>query len=477
MKNQIKQIVGIVLTTALMTSGTAAEVSLAAAPPVVVQTSPVAGNPAVDPALTEIRVTYSKAMQDRSWSWSTWGEENFPEMVGEPKYLEDGRTCVAKVKLQSGKFYAIWLNSDKFKNFKDADGRSAVPYLLTFSTTAATKVAGDNVEVEHVALRVLAAIRDKEDNVLKELAVDRIKGWRDALPHFAFELRERLRQPDGTSYALRVGESLVEGEYAAVKCTGPKELEGKYLLLFFAKTDQGWRNCSLRNSPPSIGLSKHLAACVAEMQALTATATANEGEWSQLLNEDQRAVLAWTDRQFRSYFDTRTFAGWTEAERAALEVKSIDALKAPRSRDYYQAINTLGVLRSTNGLPALRSIAYERADKNNRDRWMAIRSLGLIGAKADVPELVRLVYHGNINTRWWAQLSLVRITGQNFGPDWSAWGKWWNAQNGQPAYQPEIIRWWNGQAAPDQLAQSLKENDQKFLADLKEKAAGKPGSE
>lgn len=109
-------------------------ISLASAPPVVVKTVPEAGSVGVDAALTEVRVTFSKRMQDGSWSWSTWGEENFPEMTDQPHYLSDGRTCVMPVKLKPGKFYATWLNSNKFKNFKDADGQPAVPYLLTFKT-------------------------------------------------------------------------------------------------------------------------------------------------------------------------------------------------------------------------------------------------------------------------------------------------------------------------------------------------------
>jgi hypothetical protein len=80
------------------------------------------------------------------------------------------------------------------------------------------------------------------------------------------------------------------------------------------------------------------------------------------------------------------------------------------------------------------------------------------------------VYHGNPNTRWWAQISLVRITGQNFGRDWNAWAKWWSGQKLPPPYQPEIIRWWDGQAGPDKLAAALDEADQKFLASLKPKA-------
>jgi RNA polymerase sigma-70 factor (ECF subfamily) len=88
----------------------------------------------VDPATTEIRVTYSKNMRDGSWSWSTWGEENMPKMTGKPHYMDDKRTCVAPVKLEPNKFYAIWLNSENFGNFKDAGGRPAVPYLLVFKT-------------------------------------------------------------------------------------------------------------------------------------------------------------------------------------------------------------------------------------------------------------------------------------------------------------------------------------------------------
>jgi hypothetical protein len=109
-------------------------VSLATAPPVVVQAVPESGTDGVDPAMAEIKVTYSKDMMDHSWSWSTWGKDTFPHMTGKPHYLNDQRTCVLPVKLQPGKMYAIWLNSNNFGNFKDATGISAVPYLLVFKT-------------------------------------------------------------------------------------------------------------------------------------------------------------------------------------------------------------------------------------------------------------------------------------------------------------------------------------------------------
>ena len=110
------------------------DVTLASVPPVVAKTVPEAGAAEVDANLPEIRVTFSKDMKDASWSWSTLSEESFPKTVGEPKYLADKRTCVLPVKLEPGKTYALWLNSENFGNFRDADGQSAVPYLLVFKT-------------------------------------------------------------------------------------------------------------------------------------------------------------------------------------------------------------------------------------------------------------------------------------------------------------------------------------------------------
>jgi RNA polymerase sigma-70 factor (ECF subfamily) len=110
------------------------EVTLASAPPVVVRTVPEAGADDVDPQLTEIKVTFSKDMADGSWSWTTYGKDNFPKTDGKPKYLADKRTCVLPVKLEPGKTYALLLNSETFRNFKDEDGRPAVPYLLVFRT-------------------------------------------------------------------------------------------------------------------------------------------------------------------------------------------------------------------------------------------------------------------------------------------------------------------------------------------------------
>lgn len=100
--------------------------------PVVVKTFPEAGSKDVAPGVVEIKITFSKEMMDGSWSWSTAWENSSPEGVEKPKYDSDGKTCILKVKLEPGKTYGWWINSEKFHNFKDKQGRAAVPYLLVF---------------------------------------------------------------------------------------------------------------------------------------------------------------------------------------------------------------------------------------------------------------------------------------------------------------------------------------------------------
>ncbi|MFO0881450.1 MAG: Ig-like domain-containing protein [Gemmataceae bacterium] len=123
-----------VMLLAITTSIWAQDVTLEAVPPVVVKTIPEAGAGEVDPKLTEIRVTFSKAMVNNSWSWSTLSKESFPTLAGKPRYLADRRTCVLPVKLQPGKTYAIWVNTQTNTGFRDEGDQAAVPYLLVFRT-------------------------------------------------------------------------------------------------------------------------------------------------------------------------------------------------------------------------------------------------------------------------------------------------------------------------------------------------------
>ncbi len=116
--------------------GLGQEFSVASLPAVVVKTEPQAGLTDVDPNITEIRVTYSKKMLDKSWSWGQISDETTPQSTGKPHYLKDKKTCVLPVKLEPGHTYVVQLNAldGHFANFKDQQRKPAVAYLLVFET-------------------------------------------------------------------------------------------------------------------------------------------------------------------------------------------------------------------------------------------------------------------------------------------------------------------------------------------------------
>ncbi len=104
--------------------------------PVVVKSAPEAGSKDVSPGVMEIKVTFSKDMTDKSWSWSSAWKDSEPEILEKPKYASDQRTCLIKVKLAPNKTYGYWINSQNFHGFKDKQGHAAIPYLLVFKTKA-----------------------------------------------------------------------------------------------------------------------------------------------------------------------------------------------------------------------------------------------------------------------------------------------------------------------------------------------------
>jgi len=125
---------GVLFCAAALAASASAQPGLDAVRPVVVKTVPTAGAEDVDPALTEIAAIFSKDMMAGSWSWNMEDKDSFPALAGEPKCLPDKRTCVLPVKLEPNKVYRIWINAEKHLNFKDSQGRSALPYLLAFKT-------------------------------------------------------------------------------------------------------------------------------------------------------------------------------------------------------------------------------------------------------------------------------------------------------------------------------------------------------
>jgi hypothetical protein len=103
-------------------------------PPRVVSTFPENGTQDVDPALNKITVTFNEEMMDQNWSWVYQDKAKFPRIVGQAYYTNNNTVNVLPVKLEPNKEYIIWINSNKFRNFKDKSGNSAVPFKFTFRT-------------------------------------------------------------------------------------------------------------------------------------------------------------------------------------------------------------------------------------------------------------------------------------------------------------------------------------------------------
>jgi hypothetical protein len=110
-------------------------------PPRVVKTEPAIGEKDVDPALKEIKVTYDRPMtQGQNYSWIIHKDlGDYPGTKGgpEPRWENDGKTCVLAVKLRPDTVYAVGVNSVRHFGFKDADGKVAVPYVWVFKTKQA----------------------------------------------------------------------------------------------------------------------------------------------------------------------------------------------------------------------------------------------------------------------------------------------------------------------------------------------------
>ena len=186
--------------------------------------------------------------------------------------LTDGQVFIYETGLAYDKKWMQWPTSNGNFRHTGAWGKAKPtakkkPAPPAKAKRPAPAKAPPDATVEGLALQMLAAIREKDDAKLKAMSVDRIEGWRDALPHFSMELRERFTQMTGKLFTMYPDESIVSGEVAAVKCIGPKELKGVYLVLFFVKTKTGWKNFLIRNSPPSISLETHLRKAAKDINA------------------------------------------------------------------------------------------------------------------------------------------------------------------------------------------------------------------
>lgn len=139
-------------------------------PPKILATSPRVGETEVDPAITEITVTFDRDMQG-GFSWTGGGPEFPASPEGKKAQWRDKRTCVLPVQLQSGRYYRVGINSASFQNFRSVEGISARPTAINFTTQGASPALKRQVsKPQIIALTPVNGAKDVDPN-LTELHV------------------------------------------------------------------------------------------------------------------------------------------------------------------------------------------------------------------------------------------------------------------------------------------------------------------
>jgi hypothetical protein len=104
--------------------------------PLVIETVPRDGDAEVDPALTEIRATFSESMRTDGWSWVTEAGRSAPVVTGLPHYVNQ-LTAVLPIRLDPGTTYVLWVNSPddaSLRKFQSALGVVAPAHRIRFTT-------------------------------------------------------------------------------------------------------------------------------------------------------------------------------------------------------------------------------------------------------------------------------------------------------------------------------------------------------
>ena len=207
--------------------------------PKVAKAIPADGDTNVSPATTEIRVVFDQAMDRGSFSW-VGGGDRFPEVIGKPRWLDD-RTCVLPVRLKPDHEYTLSVNSDSFRNFKSANGESAVPYPVTFRTGPARPARVLTAEENRKAFAKLKRIIDRDYSYRDRQGVDWATAFRKAEPallaartadDFAREAAALLAPAKDLHLWLTVGDVQVP--------THRRRVTPNVNLGFLAKTVPGW---------------------------------------------------------------------------------------------------------------------------------------------------------------------------------------------------------------------------------------------
>ena len=153
-----------------------------AEPPRVVKATPDNGDSDVDPALTEIRVVFDQAMNQKIYS-VVGGGPTFPKLTSPAKWA-DAKTLVVPVQLEPDHEYALSINGGSFRNCRSVAGEPATPYPISFKTAkpGAAPKPPLTIEQNRAAISKLKEAIDKHYSYRDRLKLDWDKVLAGATP-------------------------------------------------------------------------------------------------------------------------------------------------------------------------------------------------------------------------------------------------------------------------------------------------------
>ena len=132
------------VSTLLLTAG--ASIAAPPAPPTPLSGVTISGGPqpkiylsypadgaTIPSGLLVLKVIFDQPMTPDAWSYAKTTDAAFPNCLGRPRMLADKRSFVLLCSVAPNQTYAVQINQGG--GFKNADGRSAAPLLLHFTTS------------------------------------------------------------------------------------------------------------------------------------------------------------------------------------------------------------------------------------------------------------------------------------------------------------------------------------------------------
>jgi tetratricopeptide (TPR) repeat protein len=205
--------------------------------PVVVASVPATYSNDVSPELSEISVTFDRAMADGSWAWVQWNYR-YPETVGKPYYDAAKTTCTLPVKLEPGKAYFVRINAAPYTSFRSANGVSAQPYVLVFATKDKdgnpTPIPGDMLGTA----KAINSVKPKGPYTQELFA--------DIRPDGTFNFKSTIQRQNESGEAINTT-SFVNSDF--VKVTAMHDNKGRPIEFTTVREGSTWRYHATLNEP------------------------------------------------------------------------------------------------------------------------------------------------------------------------------------------------------------------------------------